>query len=298
MEELIYRIPDIKKNFRPNIYVNRVTFSVPTDHHSHDYVEIAFVESGSGSHRIGDRVSECGEGDLYLINHRVWHQFIPAAGQPLTVCNCVFLPDFFDYSLAGSESAETLSNIFLFRSFLLKKSFPYIAIHADGDTLARLRMLFAGICAEYAAEDTGYREMIRAHMIELIIIILREAGKRGDIFPAGGADRASSSVSAAVIDHVERHYAGDIRIRDLSDLVFLSPAQLGRVFRRTTGLTIGDFIRKTRMEAACRMLSETEKSVAEIARLSGYADSKHFSGLFARMTGMSPTAFRRSRRGT
>ena len=62
--------------------------------------------------------------------------------------------------------------------------------------------------------------------------------------------------------------------------------------KRIFGLTPSQFIAKTRIAAASRLLHETEKSVADIALTCGFYDHSAFTRTFRAMTGVTPTRFR------
>ncbi|MHB8963919.1 MAG: helix-turn-helix domain-containing protein [Saccharofermentanales bacterium] len=295
MQEIIYNVPDFNKKSRAKFYTNRVACVGPTEYHAHNYVEIAFVEEGRGIHKIGNTCISCSRGDLFLLNCHVKHQFIPEEGSTLTVCNCIFLPEFFDYSLAGSKSIQTLSNIFLFRSFMVDEPFPYIEIHAGDETYPWLRNLFLNAYDEFTSEETGYLELIRAYMIELVIYILRKAQSTVGQNTGHGPNKDTASViNNKVIAYIESHFTDDVTIGDLAVLAFLSPAQLCRVFKQTTGSTVKEFMQKTRIEVACRLLCETDRSISEISMSVGYRDFKYFTRLFTKIEGMTPSMFRKT----
>jgi AraC family transcriptional regulator, L-rhamnose operon transcriptional activator RhaR len=295
MEEITYDVPDFNTRLRANVYANRVICIHPTEYHAHNYVEIAFVEEGNGIHKIANEGLPCSRGDLYLLNNQVKHQFIPDPGTELVISNCIFLPEFFDYSLVGSKSIQTLSNIFLFRSFLVDEPFPYIGIHVEDEVYPWLKSLVDGIRREYQSEEMGYLELIRAYMIELMIFILRRSQSlTGPGTSVGPAKDANGIIRDKVIAYIESHFTDDVTIGELSVLAFLSPAQLCRVFRQTTGSTVREFMQKTRIEVACRMLCETGKSITDISLSVGYRDFKYFTRLFTRSMGMTPSAFRKT----
>lgn len=66
-----------------------------------------------------------------------------------------------------------------------------------------------------------------------------------------------------------------------------------RRFRRDTGESPQQFSRRVRVEAACRFLLYTEKSIDEIAELTGFPDRYYFSRVFRRLQQKSPALFRR-----
>ncbi len=78
----------------------------------------------------------------------------------------------------------------------------------------------------------------------------------------------------------------------LADAVGVHPVHLARVFRQFEGCTIGEYIRRLRIEHACRLMTATDDSLVEIALTAGFADQTHFSRCFKRTTGMTPGQYR------
>lgn len=61
-----------------------------------------------------------------------------------------------------------------------------------------------------------------------------------------------------------------------------------------TGLGIGEYILKVRIDMARRYLSETGMTIAEISDKLGFSSQRYFSTAFKRATGLSPSEFRKS----
>jgi AraC family transcriptional regulator len=72
------------------------------------------------------------------------------------------------------------------------------------------------------------------------------------------------------------------------------PAHLARTFRSHYGCTVGDYIRRMRVEAACRRLATSDAPLVVVALDAGFADQSHFAKVFKRQTGTTPTEYRRS----
>lgn len=67
---------------------------------------------------------------------------------------------------------------------------------------------------------------------------------------------------------------------------------LGRIYRRVHGHTLGHAIHLRQIGEARRLLRESDKNIDEIARDSGFAESRYFRKLFRQLQGMSPRAYR------
>jgi AraC family transcriptional regulator len=99
---------------------------------------------------------------------------------------------------------------------------------------------------------------------------------------------------AQVRDLLNDRFAEHLTLDNIADSVGVHPAHLGRVFRHFHGCTIGAYVRKVRIDVACRCLATSDTSLVEVALATGFADQSHFSRTFKRQTAMSPAAFRKS----
>ena len=81
-------------------------------------------------------------------------------------------------------------------------------------------------------------------------------------------------------------------LTELSALIGVSPPHLARSFRRATGCTVGDFIRRRRLLDATHRLRATSSSLATVAHDSGFADQSHMSRQFRHYFGITPRQYR------
>ena len=99
-------------------------------------------------------------------------------------------------------------------------------------------------------------------------------------------------------DRIHGELAARPSLTGLAESVGVHPVTLARAFRRAFGCTVGEYVRRLRIERAARQLADTDLSLAEIALGEGFSDQSHFSNLFRRHTGLSPFQFRRAVRPT
>lgn len=75
--------------------------------------------------------------------------------------------------------------------------------------------------------------------------------------------------------------------------VAVHPVHLASTFRKHFGQSVGEYMRRLRVEWAGRRLATSSEELAEIAALAGFADQSHFARLFKRHVGMTPGQYRR-----
>ncbi|MDJ0823928.1 MAG: helix-turn-helix domain-containing protein [Rhodobacter sp.] len=76
--------------------------------------------------------------------------------------------------------------------------------------------------------------------------------------------------------------------------VGLSESWFHQLFQRSTGLTVGDWLTRERIERAKSMLSDTTTTVTEIALDLGFSSSQYFATVFKKLTGQTPREFRQA----
>lgn len=97
---------------------------------------------------------------------------------------------------------------------------------------------------------------------------------------------------AAALDHFENNLSASTTPSALAQRARMAPPRFARLMKRFFGLTPSQFIAKTRIAAASRMLRERDETVADIAIACGFYDHSAFTRTFRAMTGVTPTQFR------
>jgi AraC-like DNA-binding protein len=94
--------------------------------------------------------------------------------------------------------------------------------------------------------------------------------------------------------YIEFHMAEPVSLCHLAEFARLSPATVGRLFRRHLGTTPVTWILRVKVERARLLLRTRRLTVAEVARAVGFADPYYFSKCFKKLTGQAPQAYRRA----
>jgi AraC family transcriptional regulator len=97
-----------------------------------------------------------------------------------------------------------------------------------------------------------------------------------------------------VADYIEEHVADDIPLVTLAELARLSPFHFSRSFKQSFGMPPQRYHAHRRIERAKQLLANRELSITAIALDVGFSDTTTFSAAFHRLTGQTPTRYRRS----
>jgi AraC family transcriptional regulator len=158
--------------------------------------------------------------------------------------------------------------------------------------------------AACSARD-GDREATRAHIAHAIALL------RGipSLAPNGTRPLSNEKTQVArgglpawqtrrVIGHVEANLSGRIRIQGLARLLGLSASHFCRAFKCSFGASPRTYVLRRRIEVAQALMLTTAESLSSIAQRCGMCDQQHFTRCFRRIVGQTPSAWRRTRRGS
>ena len=109
----------------------------------------------------------------------------------------------------------------------------------------------------------------------------------------GNDEALMERIMKAVNDHLDD---SDFNVEALTKEVGISRAQLHRKMKDMTGLPVSEFIRNIRLEQAVRLLEEQKINVTQVAYSVGFSNLAHFSTVFRKQFGVSPTEYLEQKR--
>ena len=97
----------------------------------------------------------------------------------------------------------------------------------------------------------------------------------------------------ACMNYIDNHLHDRITVQDLADEVDMNASWLSTIFKREVGVSVSEYIRSKKLNAAKHLLTFNEYSCTDIAEYLGFANESHFSALFTKEEGISPKEYRR-----
>lgn len=246
------------------------------NYHSHDYLELAFMISGEGKYHIEGQMLDVKEGDLLILNPGVKHEAVlnHSGNNPTTE----FFVGFSDIHIPGYEE-----------NYLPVPDGGHI-LHTSGE----LRQKILRICSAMEAENTAYHEgkyfMLKAYLMQLILLVIREESEPAQT-PAGYVFESINKkyVVEQILSYLEENYTSKISLDQIAGNMYLSPFYISKIFKSETGDTPIRYLINIRLEKAMELLSQGEGTIQEVAAAVGYDDAYHFSKLFKKRYGISPS---------
>lgn len=250
-------------------------------YHSHNHLELAIVLSGEGRYRFEDGIVCVKEGDVIIINPGVKHQALacPEAETPATE----FFTGAKDFHILGcSENALPVPE-------------GGHVLHADGELWQRLFKLYSAMEAEKAVCRQGRYFMLKAYLMQMMLLVIREACKSPEQEDGAALESVNrKNVVEQMVNYFEDHYCEKISLEQMAENMYLSPFYLSKIFKSETGDTPIRHLINIRLEKARERLAGGDAgSIQEVAASVGYDDAYHFSKLFKKRYGISPSQARK-----
>ena len=126
--------------------------------------------------------------------------------------------------------------------------------------------------------------------------------RSGEVIGVMGITRSHEGMQQALlpysqitqaVEHIRQNYREKITVEELAQLVSLSTRQFSRCFMKAFSITAQQFIMKTRIQAACELLRNTEDDLAELAVRTGFYDQSSMTLQFRKHMGMTPRVYRK-----
>jgi AraC family transcriptional regulator len=106
--------------------------------------------------------------------------------------------------------------------------------------------------------------------------------------PSNGEPREVPPWLARARAMLHDRFRDPVGLGALAEAVGVHPVHLAREFRRRFRCTVGDYVRRLRIDLARRRLAASDAPLAEVKAAAGFFDQSHFTRTFKRLTGMTP----------
>ena len=232
--------------------------------HTHNFPEVNIVTGGRGLHCIGEMVIEVQPGDVFVMTPEVMHGYIDR-GQ-LDVYHLLLSPAFMQRYRRELEGMPGYTRMFAIE--------PYLRQVYDENLFLRLSpMALDALMPELDEMARMEREGLHTcTAVTSLHLILRLC--------ALALEAPRPTVSAeilAVMAYIRAHPDGDLTLPTLAKLANMSRSTFCRQFEKIVRISPGEYVRRSRIELAVRMLAEGRESRTQIALACGFYDVSHMN---------------------
>jgi len=245
-------------------------------HYHVSSAELMQVLEGKIRLLVGTTYCECSKGDIIFIPPSVVHQ-VTSLTEDAAIRGISY-----ELSLVKVEGLKVDFSELFHRS----QSVQYIVTKEDADH-GVLSTYIGNIFASYGNYSTIYKIRILSNLLLIMSGLI-------DMFQleVSTHDKNYKKLKP-VLSYVEQHYMDKVQVSHLSSIIHVCDDRLIRLFKEVTGETPIEYIMNLRIEAAIKMLSSTERSVADIADRTGFGSDTYMTRVFKQRLNTTPGKYRR-----
>jgi len=255
--------------------------------HAHSQMEFTYVHEGQGNLIMEGRHYPVSPGTLMIFQpfrlHRIQVDVAPDAPFVRTVI--MFEPAILKPYWSGFPVLESFNR--------------HLLAHGDGRPLYEMPESQPPVSLLKAFDDSlaeslpAHEQTEEAHFLLLNFLRylkpLRHSAEDAD---AGGDAARPSHRSEEIMQWIEQHYHEPFKLEQLARDLHLSAYHLAHLFKQSTGSTIFEYTRATRLRHASMLLIQTTLTVPEIGARVGIPDPSYFCKVFREQMGSTPHQYR------
>ena len=258
--------------------------------HCHAEIEVVLADCGSCHYNLAGNEETLHMGDILAIMPWVLHSF------RLDREDKYFLGSTYLIStdMLGGHAVDICTSRYL-NPLLHRACNDYCVIRVGDPHYEACRRIIIELFDTYADRDDFFELKLKSLLHGLFYRLL-EGGYIRILEETPDGDDVR--LVRQVVDYISDHYAENITLGGLAQLVSLSETGLSRLFRSVTGLSCIDYVIEYRLTKAMGFLRTTDKSVSEIACETGFNNISYFNRMFKRYFELTPSQARKKIRSS
>ncbi|HJA59138.1 MAG TPA: AraC family transcriptional regulator [Firmicutes bacterium] len=257
--------------------------------HSHEYMQIWYVVSGSCTHIVEGAEYPLRAKNIFVIPPFVEHGLKDERDNFTIIC-CEFPAELITGDNLFDPAGRGLLRYTCIESFaaVLSRTRP---CHTPGElSRVMLEQLLDEMLAEYDRRAEYYEIILKADVLKLLTLLARDYSEA--MADGGAIVRSYSAYIDKAVAFIEENFRDKLHIEDAAKAASMSVSYFSYFFRERTGRSFREYVSQRRIEAAKVILLQGG-TAAEAAAGAGFPDTAYFNRVFKKTQGVTPSAFRR-----
>ena len=252
---------------------------------AHPEYEIHHIQHSSGTFIAGDYVGSFVPGHISIMGPRLPHDWVSDLAPGEVVVDRDVLVQFTDEWIR--ECMRLMPELRRIDGMLTRSS---RGVLFTGDTATRAVYELIAVNA-----TSGPQQL--AHLFALLGILgdapQHEYQVLASEWIGKHEDETANAAVEAGLNYIFDNLTGDIRLSTAAQLAYMSEPTFSKYFKKASGMTFSNMVKKLRIANARQLLDTSDLSVAQVASASGYRNMANFNRQFQEELGMTPSAYRK-----
>jgi len=261
--------------------------------HRHNYVQTNYICQGRGRHVINNHSFDIVKGDIFIIPPYIPHQIMPVDDVDIEIIEFEFEPEFINQNFNSIENIRSFFDFAYIEPFLVSESQVKPRLNLAGEIQIEVERILNNVLHEYKNRMVGFDLIIRALLLNLLVIVGREFSKSIETNQDSLLYDSHRGSIMKAIQYINENYTEDFSIDFIASKAMLSKSYFCYFFKNVTGKTFVEYLNGLRISKSMELLKQSHKKILDICYESGFKNISHFNRLFKQHTGLSPTAYRK-----
>lgn len=270
------------------VYVSDISPGDKTQHHTHDYIELAYIVEGEFKQRILGYDILFEKGEVCLIDRNCSHQDLITSKDTIIIF-IGLANEMFDQAMVNNIGEEKLLD-FLRTALMKQKDIKqYLHFKPKNSSDKEFEDLLLQMCNELDKDDGASSYISKGLIIRILNILTTKFD-----FSLSRKQRKKMNwiVYEEIVRYIDENYA-TVTIQDLVDKFNFNENYYNRILKEKMGMTYLKYVQHVRLENAHHMLKTTDMTVDEIAEKVGYRNKGYFYKIFVKKYGVTPAKIRK-----
>jgi AraC-like DNA-binding protein len=261
--------------------------------HTHSFIELVYVRSGSGLHCHETQRYPIRKGDCFIVLPGDPHGY--QEGSSLKIANILFGPSALSPYATQLQTMRGFRDFFSMEPLFRKETAFRYKLHCSVSLQHSIERALDRMVTEQQEKSEGHQIVIRGTLLQIIILLSRHFAHTFSSAPIVREMNAKENVIDQAVVFLENHFDKNLSIAEIADAVCLSAGRLAHVFRDTMGMSLIDYLTQIRLDHARQLLlNNPSMSISAIAFETGFHDPSYFARIFKKSYKTSPASFRKS----
>lgn len=268
-----------------NMSVNQNSRFSPVPMHTHNYVELSYVYSGTCPETVGSQDIILKKGQVLIIDTDSPHS-VGWLDEDDIMINVLLSREYLHKNLFNHLSRDSILSDFFVNAMLADTAHDrYLLFHSENDR--RIPIFFQELLCECCEPSINSSDII-TNLIGLIIAELINV-REDDLMRV--QMKSGNIPVIPIIHYIEANYRTCTR-ESVAKLFHISEKYLTSLLKKNTGMSYKQLIQSQKMKVAAKLLLNTDISIERIIEEAGYENATFFYRKFREEYGMSPKEYR------
>lgn len=254
------------------------------ENHWHPEMELLLVTEGVLEEQVGKSIHKIREGEAIFINSHIMH-----GTDMVNHEDCSYRVIRFEPALFGGASKNHIYEKYV-KTLQTQKDLQYRIICPEDPQQRKMIELIYKITDTYVKREICYELEVQSLMLQFWALLYKLIGNLEENVMLMNKEMYRIQDALA---YIQMYYKNPITLEDIAEACLLSKSSCCRLFKKVFRQSPMEYVTSYRINQSFMLISDDRYTITEIAYETGFTNSSYFTEMFRKVTGMTPTQYKK-----